>query len=343
MTTKLIRLGAVVTLSAVLTAWIALTIAGGRPGSRYELVATFDDVAGMREGDAVKLAGIAVGEVSDIEVVQGRAQVTMAVDQEVRIPTDSTAKVRWRDLIGRRFVALEPGDAGTMLADGDRVERAASVVDLGQLVNQLVPLARSVSPEKVNEILTALLEAFEGNDAVFDELLADLRDVLAVLAERDETIDQLLADYDTIAGAVASRDAQIGQMVDNLVAISETFAGHEELLDRALVELASFTGNLDDMLSRGAADFGASIDELAALIGLFADDVATLESGFQGLPHTFTEMHSASNRGEWLRVSVLCLTVQPGPCPLPTSVGGDDTLIFDPGSVLGGLLEELGL
>ena len=52
------------------------------------------------------------------------------------------------------------------------------------------------------------------------------------------------------------------------------------------------------------------------------------------------------NRGEWLRVSVLCVVVTPGQCPYPTSTGGGERanpFVFDPGGVLGGLLGGLGL
>ncbi len=343
---KVVRLAAFVAVTGLLTMWIARSISGGDAGPRYELTATFDDVAGMYDGDDVKLAGLTVGEVTDIEVVDGRAQVRFAVDEDVRLPSDSTVAVRWRNLIGQRFLGLEPGTASALLADGDIMPRARNVVDLGQLVNQLVPLARAVSPDQINEILTTLLEAFDGNDATFDELLADLDGVLATLAERDDTIGRLLQDYDTITSAVASRDAQIGQMVDNLVAISETFAGHDELLDQALVELSSLASGVDGLLDRAATDLGLTLDHLAVLTGTAAGNVDRLESALQGLPELFDELLAVTDHGAWLRVSLLCITVNPGQCPLPTTVSGgpgEDPLVFDPGSILSDLLGGLGL
>lgn len=341
---KVLRFAAFVAVTGLLTAWIAQNISGGRPGDRYQLVATFDDVAGMYDGDDVKLAGITVGQVTDIEVIDGRARVTFAVDKSVRLPDDSVVAVRWRNLIGQRYLGLTPGESDRMLSDGDTMANARKVVDLGQLVNQLVPLARSVSPDQINEILTTLLQAFEGNDEVFDSMLGDLEGVLATLAERDDTISGLLADYETITAAVASRDAQIGQMVDNLVAISETFAENDALLDRALTELATLSTGLDQVLTRSADELGASLGHLAELTGIAADNVDTLESALQGLPEVFDETLPAVNRGEWLRVSVLCITVVTGPCPLPTTVSGDgdEPLVFDPGSILNDLLELLG-
>lgn len=345
---RVVRLTAFALLSVLLTVWIGQNITGGPHGHRYEMAATFSDVAGMYDGDDVKLAGITVGQVTDIDVVDGQAHVRFEVDDEVRLPVDSTVAVRWRNLIGQRFLGLDPGTAEELLPrDGSAtMDDAKDVVDLGQLVNQLAPLAQAVSPDEVNEILTTLLQAFEGNDESFDSLLADVDSILGVLAERDDTISQLLQDYDTISSAVASRDTQIGQMVDNLVAISETFAENDDVLDDALVELATLSRGLDGILDQSATDLGLSLEHLAVLTGTAADHVDRLEHALQGLPELFDSLLPVVNRGEWLRVSVLCVTVSPGPCPYPTSVSGgpgEDPFIFDEGSVLTDLLDGLGL
>ena len=341
---KVVRLTAFVVVTVALTAWIGRSITGGAHGARYELTATFDDVAGMYDGDDVKLAGLTVGQVTDITVIDGKARVRFAVDETVSLPVDSTVTVRWRNLIGQRFLGLEPGGEEDRLQDGDTMANAKNVIDLGQLVNQLVPLTRAVSPDQVNEILTTLLEAFDGNDETFDELLADFDGVLGVLAQRDDTISQLLQDYDAITTAVGSRDAQIGQMVENLVAISATFAANDDLLDRALVELATLSTGLDGLLDRSATDLGLTLDHLAVLTGTAADHVDDLESALVGLPEMFRTLLTTMDRGEWLRVSVLCVTFAPGPCPLPTTVGGgpgEDPFVIDPGSVLGDLVDVL--
>jgi phospholipid/cholesterol/gamma-HCH transport system substrate-binding protein len=343
---RVVRLTAFVAVTVLLTVWIGQNITGGPHGQRYELSATFSDVAGMYDGDDVKLAGITVGQVTDIEVVDGQAQVRFEVDDDVRLPTDSTVAVRWRNLIGQRFLGLDPGTDRTFLPrDGTAtMDDAKDVVDLGQLVNQLVPLAQAVSPDQVNEILTTLLQAFDGNDASFDSLVTDVDAILGVLAERDQTIDQLLQDYDTISSAVASRDTQIGQMVDNLVAISETFAENDDVLDDALVELATLSHGLDAILDQSADDLGLSLEHLAVLTGTAADHVDRLEHALQGLPDLFDALLPVVNRGEWLRVTVLCVTVSPGPCPYPTSVSGEDEpFVFDEGSILTDLLDGLGL
>jgi phospholipid/cholesterol/gamma-HCH transport system substrate-binding protein len=313
----LLRFVLFLAVTVPLTAWIGATILGVDLGDRYQLRASFTDVAGLFDGDVVKLAGVEVGEVTGIDVERGLAIVTFEVDEDVALPDDTTVAVRWRNLIGQRYLSLEPGTSTTMVADGDTLDRSRNVVDLGQLVNQLAPLARAVSPDDLNRILTTLVEAFEGNDANFDALFADMTAVLETLAARDSTIDQMLSDYATVAGAVADRDAQIQAMVSNLASISETFADNDALLDQALVELATFSDGLDRLFTQTGDDLGGVLDSLAVLTGTAADRVDQLEAALQGLPGTFAALLPAVNRGEWLRVNVLCVVLQPGPCNHP--------------------------
>jgi phospholipid/cholesterol/gamma-HCH transport system substrate-binding protein len=317
---KLLRLGVFVVITVGLTVWIGARIVGVDLGDRYSLHVTFDDVAGARAGDDVKLAGVVVGSVTGIDVERGEAIVTFEVDTDVELPVDTAVAVRWRNLIGQRYLALEPGDDRRMVGDGDELTIAADAVDISALIDQLVPLASAVSPDDLNRILTTVLEAFDGNAGNFDALLADLDIMLGALAERDGTVSQLLADYATITDSLASRDAQIETMVGNLAAIGETFAANDDLLDRALVELAGFAQSAEDYLGRSADDFGSVLEHLAVLTGTAADNVDGLEAALQNLPAVFTDLWPTINRGEWLRVSVLCLTLSPGPCPLPTSL-----------------------
>lgn len=331
MVKRIIQLVVFSVTSLAITGWLYVTIAEVDFEESYELSATFSDVAGLSSGDDVKVAGIPVGEVAGVDVVAGAAVVRIELDRDVDVPIDSTAVVRWRNLIGERYLAIEPGSSPRMAGGGDTLESTRSVVDLGALVNQLSPLARSVSPDDFNAILTALLQAFEGNAANFDAILANVDTILGGIADRSDTISQLLNDLSKLGGALASRDAQFETMLDNLVAISETFAAHDDLLDRSLGDIAGFSERLSGFLTKTESDFGAGLESMAVLLGTAADNVTELETSLRNLPGLFAELLPAVNRGEYLRVSVLCSTFQPGQCPWPMGISdADGGLIIAP-------------
>src|SRR5689334_23482741 len=76
----------------------------------YKLTATFDDVTGLLINDNVKVAGVKVGKVTSVKLVDGKAVVSFRVKDSVKLPTDSEATIRWRNLLGQRYLYLYPGD-----------------------------------------------------------------------------------------------------------------------------------------------------------------------------------------------------------------------------------------
>ena len=322
MTRLLIRFSLFAAVTLGLTLWIGAQIAKVSFEDRYEVTATFDDVTGLFNGDDVKLAGVVVGKVSSIRVVDGEAIVRFQVNEDVELPVDTVVAVRWRNLIGQRYIGLEPGTSASVVpvdgSDDERVlEDTRSVVDLGQLVNRLGPLAQAIDPDQLNEIFLTLVEALEGNDLNVDRLLGDLQVVLVTLAERDSTISQLITDYESITGALATRDQQIQAMVDNLVALSTTFADNRDLLDRALVEFGTFSSGLDTVLTQNADELGRILDGLAAVTGQARSTLGTLESALQNLPFALTSLFSTVDNGEYVGINVTCLNPRPNPCIAP--------------------------
>jgi phospholipid/cholesterol/gamma-HCH transport system substrate-binding protein len=303
------RFGVFLVASLFLTWWIAGQITG-RSGGGYELQARFDDVAGLVEGNDVRLAGVPVGRVTGISVEDGDAVVRLEVD-------DTAVAVRWRNLIGQRYLSLRPGDAHELLGGGDDITETDDVVDLGRIVNQLSPLAQAVGPEQVNRILTALVTAFEGNDGAFDALATDLGSLAGALADRSELLGQMQADYATITEAIASRDEQIAAMVSNLAALTGTLDATDRLVEAAVGEAGRFARGAEAVLARTTDDLGAVLDQLPVVTGTAVESLDKIETAIRTFSPMMDAVLPTLNRGPYLRVSLLCLAAGPGPCPHP--------------------------
>ncbi|MGC5012895.1 MCE family protein [Streptosporangium sp. DT93] len=304
-------------VTGTLIVLIGAQIARVSVGETYRLVAVFDDVSGLRPGDQVKIAGAPVGQVETIEVVAGRARVTLGVRTDVRVPSDSAASIRWRDTVGQRVVYLEPGTAGDMLADGARVARTTSVVDIGELVGDLGPLTRSLDPEQINRLLTAAGEALDGNQENIPRLVDDLGRLTGTVAERRKIIQGLLEDYATVTGVVARRDRQIARLVDNLVALTGAFARNRELVDDALVELSASARTGDRVLGANARELGRVVQRLTGLTGGVRRNIAGVERLLGTLTPPLRRSFQVTGRGHFVTTAVPCLALGPLPCPYP--------------------------
>jgi phospholipid/cholesterol/gamma-HCH transport system substrate-binding protein len=104
-------------------------------GSRgYEVVGVFSNCGGVRAESAVRIAGVQVGRVKSITLDGDQARVTMVVNDDVTIPTDSIASIKTQGLIGEKFVELTLGADEADLQPGQRIRETQSPVDLEALI-----------------------------------------------------------------------------------------------------------------------------------------------------------------------------------------------------------------
>ena len=107
-------------------------------GNVYEVVAQFNSASGLKPGSAVEIAGVEVGRVRGITLKEDRAAVILAVDNSVKLYSDTIASIKTRGIIGEKFMALSPGGAGDALKPGEKIRDTESGVDLEELVSQFI-------------------------------------------------------------------------------------------------------------------------------------------------------------------------------------------------------------
>ncbi|MBK8176811.1 MAG: MCE family protein [Rhodospirillales bacterium] len=92
-------------------------VSGG--ADSYRIFAPFNRIDGLHVGDEVELAGIPVGQVDSLELDSDfRARVALRIDDDVRVPTDTSVAIHTDGLFGRKFVVLEPGGSEDMVSEG---------------------------------------------------------------------------------------------------------------------------------------------------------------------------------------------------------------------------------
>ncbi|WP_455243801.1 outer membrane lipid asymmetry maintenance protein MlaD [Petrachloros mirabilis] len=107
-------------------------------GNVYEVIAQFNSASGLKPGSAVEIAGVEVGRVRAITLDEDRAAVTLAVNDNVNLYTDTIASIKTRGIIGEKFLSLSPGGGGDPLKPGDTIRDTESGLDLEELVSQYV-------------------------------------------------------------------------------------------------------------------------------------------------------------------------------------------------------------
>jgi phospholipid/cholesterol/gamma-HCH transport system substrate-binding protein len=258
----------------------------GIRGTSYE--AEFSEAAGLRPDDEVRVAGIKVGEVKDVELDAShdydRVVVTFTVD-DTWIGDHTTAAIKIKTLLGRKFLALHP--TGDREQDPDtRIgrDRTATPYDVTQafegLANtvgdidtaQLADSFRTISdtfadsPEHVKSALdglSALSRTISSRDSQLAELLANTREITTTLSGTTDEFDKLLDDGKLLLDELDKRRDAIHSLLTGTTDLAEQLSGlvadNQKQLGPALAQLEQVT----DILTK----YGAQLDRSLSLAG----------------------------------------------------------------------------
>ena len=129
----------VVALAAAFLAYAGAGRVGGGEGT-YPLTASFRSANGISVGTDVRLAGVKVGTISEMQLNPQTyfADVVVTLDKSVQLPTDSAILISSEGLLGGNFIELVPGGAEEYLAAGDTIEDTQSSVSLINLLMKFV-------------------------------------------------------------------------------------------------------------------------------------------------------------------------------------------------------------
>jgi phospholipid/cholesterol/gamma-HCH transport system substrate-binding protein len=188
--------------------------------------AVFTNVSGLKGGNFVRIAGVEVGKVRTMSLHKdGTVTVEFAVDKKLTLTEGTKAAVRYENLIGDRYLALEegPGSVAT-LQPGQTIplDHTSPALDIDALVGGFRPLFRALDPDQVNALSGELLRVFQGQGGTISSVLAQTSSLTSTLAGRDELIGEVIKNLNTVLGTFAERDEQFAEGLDEL---SELVAG----------------------------------------------------------------------------------------------------------------------
>lgn len=108
----------------------------GRDG--YRIHASFADIGGLKNGAPVEIAGVKIGEVEKIKLVEGRARVDMHINKGVEIESDSLASIRTKGLIGEKYIKITLGAMMTYLQPGEEIVDTEPALDIEELIGKFI-------------------------------------------------------------------------------------------------------------------------------------------------------------------------------------------------------------
>lgn len=289
--------------------------------------AEFTDVGGLGDGSEVTVAGVRVGQVLGVKrEIRPDGDVIAVVDFEVErshpVTDGAQASVRYGDMLGIRYLSLDPTADGAPavggaaeLAEDSVIPLSATTdpVDLTALVNGFKPLFEAVSPEEVNTLSTTVVAAFQGEPGAMDVLLARLALLSRDIVGREDVYVRLADNIEALGSTLVDRGPDLQELIRGLDTVSGALAdgdGRELalLLDRGGSSVATLAAMLDET----DADLRASIEAARHTTDGWIPNTPAFDAALRQAPVFAREVNTIGQKGGFLSLYMCNFTVKQG-------------------------------
>ena len=252
-----LKIGMLGVVALALATMLILAVGGqgGFAWERYALKTTFSDIAGLKTGAVVRVAGVDVGKVTDIRFNGTEVEVIFEVNDSMkeRITENSRASIGSLSLLGEPLISVSPSSQGRVLQDGDFIPstRAAS-----GLADMAAPVSAGV------EEATRLIQDIRAGKGTMGKLMTDesvYREFNALLASAEGVIAGINRGQGTLGKLARDEGAyrQLNAAMTNLNEMTRRIRAGEGSLGRLLQ---------DDALAKSLSQTASNFDAISAKI-----------------------------------------------------------------------------
>ncbi len=302
-TVDAVKLTVFMVVTSLATGLLVITIGNVTFGESTEYKAVFSDVTGLNTGDDVRISGVRVGSVKSIDIYQRRqAMVTFDVDSDSELNQATNATIRYRNLVGQRYIALTQGaGSDTVLDEDDTIplSRTEPALDLTVLFNGFKPLFAALSPEDVNKLSYEIIQVFQGEGGTVESLLQSTASVTNALADRDKIVGQLIDNLNDVLVIVGDRDQELSDLIVSLQQFVSGLKDDRQAILGSLHDISELSVQTADLVDEAREPLTRDIGQLRRLAATLDRNQPEIDKALQILPLKLQKIGRTASYGSW--------------------------------------------
>ncbi|MFF3572707.1 MCE family protein [Nocardia jiangxiensis] len=318
---KLVVFVAITTLAGFL---VATTVGNIRFNPVDSYGAAFTDASGLKPGDDVKVAGVAIGKVKSVDLTGPQsALVKFQVDSKRPLTVTTSARIRYKNLISDRYLELTNGSAATtVLPPGSviPVSRTNAGLQMDRLVNGFRPLLQGLDPDAANRLTASLVAVLNGEADEITDVVQQVGSLSGTLADKDQAIGAIITNLGSVLATADQRGQDLSDVVTNLQKLVSGLDGDRQTVTNAVDQIDAVTTTLSGTLAQARSPLAADISTLGKTAGNLNAQTDSLTALLAGLPHAYQKISRVSSYGNFVNFFVCGLAIR-----YPGLQGGADT------------------
>jgi phospholipid/cholesterol/gamma-HCH transport system substrate-binding protein len=272
-----------------------LDILGGH--SQNKLVTEFDQVAGLSQQSAIRVAGVKVGAVTAIELDGKKAKVILGLPKEFQVYKDASASLSSIGILGEKYIELDPGHPAAGLLPEDATIPSKTGAGLDSLMESMGAIGKDV--QNVTKALSESIGGEQGRQKL-DEIVDNIRQLTgefrAMAQENHGTINNTMANVQQMSADLKEKLPRIAQQFEDLGRNLNTMVneGRPELtgvltdvrkLTASLQTTADNVSAITDKMNKGEGTIGKLLNDETTVnkINTAVDNVNSMLGGFKAM------------------------------------------------------------
>ncbi|MFJ6671021.1 MCE family protein [Actinosynnema sp. NPDC091369] len=296
---RAVAMACVLALVAAAAMWWVFAGANSR-----RVTAVFGAAVGVYPGSDVRVLGVRVGTIDEVEPQGSTVKVVMSLDRAVKVPADAQAVVVAPSVVSDRYVQLAPAyTGGDVLGENATIprERTATPVELDELYASLDKLTTALGPNGANQdgalsdLLDSAADNLQGNGQALGDTIKQLGDATRTLSGSKDDLFGTVDNLQKFTGMLAANDSQVRDLNRQLAEVAGFLADERENLGAALTELATALGQVQGFIQDNRAALKSNVDKLAGITQVLVDQRASLAEALDVGPLALGNLQNAYN------------------------------------------------
>jgi phospholipid/cholesterol/gamma-HCH transport system substrate-binding protein len=274
----------------------SLPIIGG--GDVYH--AAFSEAGGLKANDEVRIAGVRVGKVEEVELAGDHVRVTFRVDQNAEFGQETLAAIKVKTILGSMFLALEPAGSGQMDEGYEiPVERTSSPYDVVEAFTGLAETSEQIDTDQLAESLTTLADLSRNTPDEFRAALQGVSALSANVAAKNEQIGELLQNLDTVSTVLDERDEDIIALMRDSDVLFRALVQRREAIHTLLVSTSKLSRELTALVRQSRQDLKPALTHLESVVQVLNKNEDNLDNSLRLMAPFYRVFANTLGNGPW--------------------------------------------
>ncbi|MBE9373321.1 MCE family protein [Saccharopolyspora sp. HNM0983] len=262
--------------------------------------AVFTDAGGLTPGAEVRIGGLAVGEVTSVDLERGKVRVGFSVQGPGNLGDLTRAGIRTATPLGVKFLAVQPSGRGQLDSGAEiPLSRTSSPYDLAQVLGQLTQQSSQLDTRQLGQALDTVSTTLQNTPDELRTTLDGLNRLTKTVSEQDQALLDLLDRANTVTGVLAQRNRDLSRLFDDGNLLLAELNSRRELVEQLLVTTTSMLDELTGLVHDNQQQLRPALDRLRKVLDMLNADNELLGTTIQGLNIYSGSLGESVGGGPW--------------------------------------------